>query len=76
VASDLLLVRDLVGAGAGLGFLSNLLAEGSPGVFVPVLPEIEMQTGSLWIVYPTRRNVPRKVTAFRELLLGEMQRRA
>jgi DNA-binding transcriptional LysR family regulator len=74
VGSDLLLVRDVVRAGAGLGFLPDLVAEVAPEL-VQVLPRLAVRTGSMWIVHPARKNVPRKVTAFRDALLAELQRR-
>lgn len=68
---DLLFVRDALRAGAGLGILPTFVAEPdvAAGTLVPVLPRLEKQSGWLHIVSPAARTQPRKVTAFRDLVL-------
>jgi DNA-binding transcriptional LysR family regulator len=71
VCDDLLFVRDAVRAGAGLGFLPTFVADPDRvvGTLVRVLPRLERPAGSLYIVTPPAKHVPRKVAAFRELVV-------
>ncbi len=68
---DLLFVRDAVRAGAGLGLLPEFLAESqvAAGTLVRVLPRFERQAGQLHVVTPAAKHVPRKVVAFRDLVV-------
>lgn len=78
VCDDLLFVRDAVRAGAGVGLLPTFVAEGDvlTGRLVRVLPRFERPAGHLHIVTPAARHVPRKVTAFRDLVLEMLKARA
>jgi DNA-binding transcriptional LysR family regulator len=71
VCDDLLFVRDAVRAGAGVGLLPTFIAEPDvlAGTLVRVVPRLERPAGYLHIVTPAARHVPRKVTAFRDLVL-------
>jgi len=71
VCDDLLFVRDAVRTGAGLGLLPTFVAEPdvAAGALVRVLPRLERNAGTLHVVSPAARHVPRKVTAFRDLVL-------
>jgi DNA-binding transcriptional LysR family regulator len=71
VCDDLLFARDAVRAGAGIGMLPSFVAEPDlvAGTLVRVLPRWERQTGWLHLVTPAGKHVPRKVTAFRDLVL-------
>lgn len=71
VCDDLLFVRDAVRTGAGLGLLPIFVArpDVAAGTLVRVLPRWERQAGWLHVVCPAARHVPRKVTAFRDLVL-------
>jgi DNA-binding transcriptional LysR family regulator len=75
---DLLFVRDAVRAGAGLGLLPTFVAEPdvAAGHLVRVLPRLERPAGTLHIVSPASRHPPRKVTAFRDLVLEHLHARA
>jgi DNA-binding transcriptional LysR family regulator len=75
---DLLFVRDAARAGAGLALLPTFVAEPdlASGALVRVLPRYERQSGFLHIVTPAAKHVPRKVTAFRELVLELLKARA
>jgi len=77
VCDDLLFVRDAVRAGAGLGFLPTFVAEPdvAAGALVRVLPRLERPAGTLHIVSPAARHVPRKVTAFRDLVVELLRTR-
>lgn len=68
---DLLFARDAVRAGAGLGFLPAVIAEGEvlAGRLVRVVPKLERQAGWLHIVTPATKYVPPKVAAFRDLVI-------
>lgn len=74
---DLLFVRDAVRAGAGLGMLPTFVAEPdlADGTLVRVLPRYERAAGALHIVTPASRHQPRKVTAFRDLVLELLRAR-
>lgn len=74
---DLLFVREAVLAGAGLGLLPTFVAEPhlKAGTLVPVLPRLEKQAGWLHVVTPAARHQPRKVTAFRDLVLELLRAR-
>lgn len=78
VADDLLFVRDAVRAGAGLGLLPGFVAEPDvlAGTLVRVLPRYERESGFLHVVTPAAKQVPRKVTAFRELVVELLRARA
>jgi DNA-binding transcriptional LysR family regulator len=71
VCDDVLFVRDAVRAGAGIGLLPTFVAEADvvAGGLVRILPRYERFAGNLYVVSPAAKHVPRKVTAFRELVL-------
>jgi DNA-binding transcriptional LysR family regulator len=77
VADDLLFVRDAVRAGAGIGQLPGFVAQPDvvAGALVRVLPRHERVAGHLHVVTPAAKQVPRKVTAFRELVLELLKSR-
>ena len=74
---DLLFVRDAIRAGAGLAMLPTFVAEPdlTAGTLVRVLPRYERQAGSLHIVTPASRHQPRKVAAFRDLVMELLRAR-
>jgi DNA-binding transcriptional LysR family regulator len=78
VCDDFLFARDAVRAGAGIGLLPAFLAEADvvAGRLVRVLPRLERPAGHLHLVTPAAKHVPRKVTAFRELVLELLKARA
>ncbi len=78
VCDDLLFVRDAVRAGAGIGLLPTFVAEPDllAGRLVRIVPRVERAAGHLFIVSPAAKHVPRKVTAFRELVLAMLGARA
>jgi DNA-binding transcriptional LysR family regulator len=75
---DLLFVRDAVRAGAGIALLPTFLAEPDvvAGGLVRIVPRFERPAGHLHIVTPAAKHVPRKVTAFRDLVLELLKSRA
>jgi DNA-binding transcriptional LysR family regulator len=78
VCDDLLFVRDAVRAGAGLGLLPDFVAEPDvvAGRLVRILPRVERLAGWLHVVTPAAKHVPRKVAAFRDLVLELLGARA
>ncbi len=64
-------VRSMLRAGAGIGPLPWFFAAGdiADGRLVRVLPEWSWNSGSIYIVYPGARHIPKKVTAFRDFLI-------
>jgi DNA-binding transcriptional LysR family regulator len=75
---DLLFVRNAVRAGAGVALLPRFLAEPDvvAGRLVRLLPRFERVTSWVHVVTPASRHVPRKVVAFRELVLELLARGA
>jgi len=75
---DLLFLHHAVRAGAGLGLMPAFVAEEDvrAGRLVRVLPRLERPLGWLHIVTPAAKHVPRKVTAFRDLVLEVLAARA
>ncbi len=77
-ADDLLFIRRLIEAGAGIGLLPLFLAR--RGIKAPrdglsrVLPAWMLRGPSLSLVAPSARLEPRRVKLFREFLLAEAQR--
>jgi DNA-binding transcriptional LysR family regulator len=74
---DILFLRDAVRAGAGMGLLPAYVAEPEvlAGTLVRVLPRYERVSGHLHIVMPAAKHVPRRVTAFRDLVLELLRTR-
>jgi DNA-binding transcriptional LysR family regulator len=68
---DFSFVRAMVAAGGGIGILShiNCAADEASGRLVRVLPDYHARGASLYVVYPSRKNVPARVTAFRDFLV-------
>lgn len=68
---DFSFVRAMVIAGGGIGILPhiNSAADEASGRLVRVLPEYHLQGATLYILYPSTRNVPTRVTAFRDFVV-------
>ncbi len=77
VADDLLFVRHAVRAGAGIGLLPTFMAEADAvsGALARILPRFERLAGHLHVVTPAAKHVPRKVSAFRDLVLELLRTR-
>jgi DNA-binding transcriptional LysR family regulator len=69
---DLLFVRSMIVAGAGIGLLPHINAAGdeASGRIVRVLPEWHARGASLYVVYPSSKNVPARVAAFRDFVVA------
>jgi len=74
---DMFFLREVVASGAGLGLLPKFLAEPrvAAGELVRVLPRYAVASGAVWLVHPSARNVPAKVTVFREFVLEQLRGR-
>jgi DNA-binding transcriptional LysR family regulator len=68
---DFTFVRAMILAGAGIGILPhiNAAADEASGRLVRVLPELHARGATLYVVYPSTKNVPSRVTAFRDLVI-------
>jgi len=67
---DLAFVRAMLVAGAGIGLLPqiNCAADEANGRLVRVLPGFQARGATLYIVYPSLKQVPARVTAFRDFV--------
>jgi DNA-binding transcriptional LysR family regulator len=73
---NIFVLRDLLRNGGGIGTLPVHLAESdiAEGRLVGVLPQWFQISGTLYLVYPSRRHVPPKVTLFRDILVDLLRR--
>jgi DNA-binding transcriptional LysR family regulator len=76
VGNDMLFMLEATRAGIGIGLLPNFIADPwlATGGLVAVLPRERLPTGALVLLYPAAAQVPRKVTAFRDVLLATLRR--
>lgn len=75
---DMFFAREVCRWGAGIAALPGFLAEEDvqSGVLVRVLPKWQARAGALHLVQPSRKHVPSRVTAFRDLLLELLKKRS
>lgn len=75
VVDDMVLAVALVKQGAALALLPSFFVaeEVAAGALVPVLPAVSEQGGVLHAVFPSARELPPKVTAFRDAVLAFLQ---
>jgi DNA-binding transcriptional LysR family regulator len=68
---DFSFIRSIIIAGGGIGILPhiNAAADEANGRLVRVLPEYHLRGATLYILYPSTRNVPTRVTAFRDFVI-------
>jgi DNA-binding transcriptional LysR family regulator len=68
---DFTFVRSIVVAGGGIGVLPhvNCADDVARGRLVRVLPELYARGASLFVLYPSSKNVPARVTAFRDFVV-------
>jgi len=69
---DFSFVRAIITAGGGIGILPhiNAAADEASGRLVRVLPEHHLRGATLYLLYPSTRNVPTRVTAFRDFVIA------
>jgi DNA-binding transcriptional LysR family regulator len=67
---DMGFVRAMVVAGAGIGLLPqlNCVADEASGRLLRVLPAFQARGATLYVVYPSAKQVPARVTAFRDFV--------
>jgi DNA-binding transcriptional LysR family regulator len=67
---DMSFVRAMVVAGAGIGLLPqlNCVADEAGGRLIRVLPAFQARGATLYVVYPSAKQVPARVTAFRDFV--------
>lgn len=77
VCDDKFFARELLRAGGGIGLLPSYLVDAdlAAGTLVRVLPRWELRRGAVFLIRPGRKHVPRRVTAFSELLLEMFRQR-
>jgi len=68
--------RALLRAGGGVGLLPTYLAaeDVTDGRLVRVLPSHEVKSGAVYLVVPSKRHLPSRVTAFRDLVVELLRR--
>jgi DNA-binding transcriptional LysR family regulator len=68
---DFSFVRAIVLAGGGIGILPHINAASAEraGQLVRVLPDLHARGATLYLLYPSTRNVPARVTAFRDFVV-------
>lgn len=71
---DFAFVRSAVLAGGGIGLIPHVLCAEplSSGRLVRVLPWYRLAGAALFVVYPSARNVPPRVAAFRDFVLEKL----
>lgn len=75
--NDMFFQRELLRNGCGLGVLPTFVAaeDVASGALVRVLPDWVVFSSSVLLVHPPHRQLPRKVSAFQELLLELLAQR-
>jgi len=68
---DFSFVRAIVLAGGGIGAMPHLncVADEAAGRLVRILPAYHLRGATLYIVYPSAKNLPTRVTAFRDFVI-------
>ncbi|MBX3232807.1 MAG: LysR family transcriptional regulator [Labilithrix sp.] len=68
---DMFFARAAALAGAGLASLPSFLIEPdiAAGTLVRLLPKWQVPSGVVWLVHPASRNLPPKLTAFRDFVI-------
>jgi DNA-binding transcriptional LysR family regulator len=77
VCDDLAFVRAALVHGCGIGYLSPYVAEAdvAAGALVRVLPRWSCPISSFWAVWPGGRKLPRRVSAFLDILVESLEGR-
>jgi DNA-binding transcriptional LysR family regulator len=77
VTDDMFFARELLRRDAGIGVLPSYLAadDVAAGALARVVPRWTTATGGIYLVHPSRKHVPTRVTAFRDLLVELLRQR-
>lgn len=70
-SNDMLFIREATRAGVGIGLLPNFIADSlvAAGTLTAILPRVRLASAGFVMLHPAGP-VPRKVTAFRDVLLA------
>ena len=68
---DFSFVRAIVLAGGGIGLLPHLnsATDEANGRLVRLLPALHVRGATLYLVYPSAKNIPARVIAFRDFIV-------
>jgi DNA-binding transcriptional LysR family regulator len=71
LGDDFFFIREALRSGGGIGMLPVFLAahDGPDGTLVRVLPQWSETRGTLFLIYPQARRLPRKLEVFRDFLV-------
>ncbi|HEX5658437.1 MAG TPA: LysR substrate-binding domain-containing protein, partial [Polyangiales bacterium] len=74
-SDEMFFVRASIRAGIGIGGMPTFLVgdDLAAGTLVRVLPRWSHDIGSVYLVHPARKHVPRRVTAFQELAVEALR---
>jgi DNA-binding transcriptional LysR family regulator len=74
---DMFFAREAARLGAGIAVLPTYLVGElvASGELVRVLPRFSSRLAQVWLVHPGRKHLPRRVTAFRDLVQEVLRRR-
>lgn len=77
VADDMFCARALLRSGIGIGALPSFVADGdvAAGALSRVVPRWVSPTGTLYLAMPSRKHLPARVRAFRDLLVESLRQR-
>jgi DNA-binding transcriptional LysR family regulator len=77
ICDDKLFAREVARAGGGIAMLPAYLAaeDVADGRLVRILPNLAQTVGAVFLVLPSQKLVPRRVSLFRDLLLEQIRRR-
>ncbi|MBJ6766078.1 LysR family transcriptional regulator [Myxococcaceae bacterium JPH2] len=77
VSDDMFFVREAIRRGAGLGALPTFLVDQDlrEGRLVRVLPRWTLLNGSIYLVMPSAKHLPRKVAVFRDHVVEALRQR-
>lgn len=75
--NEMTFVREAIKSGAGIGLLPSYLTTTDvlSGGLVQVIPKWAAPTGIVYLVQPSRQHQPRKVSAFRDVLVELLKQR-
>ena len=75
--NDMFFQRELLRGGCGLGVLPTFMADAdvASGTLLRVLPDWVVFSSSVLLLHPPHKHLPRKVSAFQELLLELLRQR-
>jgi DNA-binding transcriptional LysR family regulator len=78
VCDDMWFTREAARAGGGIALMPTFFAEPdiTTGQLARVLPSYSLQSGHIWLVWPSTHHLPRKVAAFRDFVVEALRSRS